>query len=409
MRIRWFPRWSLVLLALAGSGRAQEDPTPSQGLTWKDLIGTDSTFQLYGFIRLDAMYDDSRFNDPLIPIYVQSEDPTAPSTIGAEEDDDEFALSARLTRLGLALDGPTVDGLGDPDVAGKIEVDFYNIGLGDSDSRNAFRMRLAYLELDWGNWSVLAGQDWDVVSPLYPIVNNDIMMWGAGNTGDRRPQLTAKYALPAGGGAFTTEFGIALAGAVGENTVEGGLRSGENSGMPMLNARVGYAGKASTGSYDLGVWGHMAEDEYDATASGEEDTYDSSSVGVDLTLPLFHERWSLMGEYWTGENLDDIRGGILQGVNATTGDEIEAQGGFAELAFKATEACTLYAGYSFDDPEDGDLDTGQRAKNEVPYVAARWRYGVLRLGLEVLDWTTEYVDFDDGDALRVVGWIAYYF
>jgi hypothetical protein len=42
-------------------------------------------------------------------------------------------------------------------------------------------------------------------------------------------------------------------------------------------------------------------------------------------------------------------------------------------------------------------------------VAARWRYGVLRLGLEVLDWTTEYVDFDDGDALRVVGWMAYYF
>jgi hypothetical protein len=45
----------------------------------------------------------------------------------------------------------------------------------------------------------------------------------------------------------------------------------------------------------------------------------------------------------------------------------------------------------------------------VPYVAARWRYGDLRMGLEYLSWHTEYVGLKDGDANRIVGWIAYYF
>jgi len=398
----------LCLFVGADSTFAQEDPSPGQGLTWSDLMGSDSTFKLYGFIRLDSMFDDSRFNDPQIPIWVQSEDPAAPASVGASKDDSEFAMSTRLTRLGLTLDCKPVPELGDAKLGGKVEVDFYNIGLGDSDSRNALRMRLAYLTLDWGRWSLLAGQDWDVVSPLYPVVNNDIVMWGAGNTGDRRPQLTARYRTDAGQGDFVGEFGIALAGAVGGSTVDGGLRSGENSGIPMLNCRIGYEGKTDDGPYQLGVWGHVSQDKYDATGAGEE-RFDSSSIGLDFQAPLFSERVSLKGEYWAGKNLDDIRGGILQGVNPTSGQEIEAQGGFAELAFSATEALTLYAGYAFDDPEDGDLDPFQRAKNEVPYAAARWRYGSLRFGVEVLDWTTEYVGLDNGEALRAVAWIAYYF
>ena len=54
----------------------------------------------------------------------------------ASNDDDELAFSTRLTRLGLNLAKATpIEGLGDPELAGRIEIDFYNIGLGDSDSR----------------------------------------------------------------------------------------------------------------------------------------------------------------------------------------------------------------------------------------------------------------------------------
>ncbi len=412
--MRLLPLSAVGLVLCASSPWCQEEPAPDQGLTWSDLLDTHSTFRLYGFLRLDAMYDDSRMNDPQIPFAVQSEDSTppsgAPSGSVQDPDNDELAFSARLTRLGFnfASNDP-VPMFGQPKLGGKLEFDFYNIGLNDSDSRNAVRMRLAYLTLAWERWSLLAGQDWDVISPLYPAVNHDLMMWGAGNTGDRRPQLTLKNTLPLGPGNLISQFGFGFTGAVGGSVVDGGLSSGENSGRPMLHARVGYHGKTgSNGAYQLGIWAHDSEEEYDADGTGEA-SYDSNSVGLDAQAPLYHDKLWLMGEYWSGENLRDIRGGILQGVNPTTGETIDSDGGFLELGWKATGTCTLHAGYSYDDPEDADLDTFQRSENQVPYVAARWRFGDLRMGLEYLNWHTEYEGLEDGDAHRIVGWIAYYF
>ena len=404
----------LGLALAAPTALGQEDATKDQGITWGDLLGSGSTLQLYGFLRLDTYWNDSRFNDPLIPFAVLSEDSSppggAPAGSVADPDNSEFSMSARLTRLGLrfAHDNP-IDALGACELDGVLELDLYNIGLGDSDSRAALRTRLAYLRLRWDNWSLLAGQDWDVASPLYPTVNNDLVMWGAGNLGDRRPQVTVRNDTELGNGQLVSELGIALSGAIGGSTVSGGLKSGENSGRPMLHARVGYHGTSEMGDYQLGLWAHDSEEDFDATGSGEEQSYDSNSVGVDLRLPLLTPKLWVQGEYWRGENMRDLRGGILQGVNPTTGEEIEAAGGWLELGWKATEACTLYAGYSYDDPEDGDLDTFQRTKNTVPYLAARWRYDALRLGLEYLHWETEYLGLEDGDADRVVGWIAYYF
>ena len=405
----------LLLGVLAGTLDAQEDPTRDQSLTWSDLLGTDSTLKVYGFLRLDTAYDDSRMNDPQIPVWVRSEDPSPPPGVPpgvvAPADESEFTMHARLTRIGLAFSAPRLEALGRPALEGKLEIDFYNIGLGDSDSRNAVRTRLAYLALDWGSWRLLAGQDWDVISPLYPIVNNDLVMWGAGNTGDRRPQLTLTNRAPLGAGEVVSEIGVALTGAVSSATVSGGLRSGENSGRPMVHARVGYHGETDAGApYQFGVWGHEAEFEFDPTGTGlPESRFDSYSVGVDVRVPLAGDRAWLQAEYWSGENLADIRGGILQGVNATTGAEIEASGGWAELAYRLNDGMTIYGGYAWDNPDDADLAPFQRASNSIPYVAARWRFGSLRFGIEYLDWTTEYVGLEQGDGHRFLGWIAYYF
>ncbi len=406
----------LALALGANQANAQADNAPTDGLTWADLLNSDATFKLYGFLRLDAMYNDSRANDPQIPYIIRSEDSSGvPAGTVADENDSEAALSARLTRLGLTFDGGTIDGLGNPDLGGKVEIDFYNIGLPDSDSRNALRMRLAYLTLTWDHWRLLAGQTWDAISPLNPVVNNDLVMWGAGNTGDRRPQLTVRNTTAAGAGQLITDFGIGLTGAVGGQTVLGGLRSGENSGRPMVHARVGYHGKTDAGgAYQLGVWAHNSEERFDpgtaggGAAVGEED-FDSSSVGVDFVVPISGNTVAVKGEYFMGENLRDVRGGILQGVNFGTMDEIESKGGWVEGSYKATDHCTLYAGYSFDDPDDDDLAANAFSKNTVPYAAARWQYGSLRFGFEYLNWTTEYVGLEDGDANRVVGWIAFYF
>jgi hypothetical protein len=403
-----------ISLSIAGAAPASsQDAKPEEvhPLQWKDLLGKGSMLQFYGFVRADVQYDDSRFNDPQIPGFVQSEDPTAPASVGAEEDDSEFAIHARLTRIGANFKAPPVEGFGNPDLSGNIEIDFYNIGLNDNDSRSAIRMRRAFLNLDWGDWSLLAGQEWDIFSPLLPAVNHDLSMWGAGNLGDRRPQVRVQYDHAAGPGTFTFTGGLGLAGAVDSPTVEGGLRAGENSGSPLFAARAGYAGKTGAGgAYQLGLSGHVETLDFDADGAGplDEEDYDSSSVSIDFKAPLYRDRWSLMGEAFTGQNLADVRGGIFQAVSMT-GEEIDSEGGWLELVYQATPDCSLHAGYAMDDPEDSDLDANGRSENDIAYVAVRRRWGVFSCGLEYLNWTTEYVDLDDGDANRLQAFLAYNF
>ncbi len=412
---RCFPLAAPVVALLALPAFGQADPPEDDDLVrWSDLLGTGIRFDLYGFVRADAQYADSRFNDVQIPGFVQSEDPSAPASVGAEDDDSDFALHARLTRFGVNFSGPEIDGLGNPEATANVEIDFYNIGLtGESDSRSAIRMRKAFVHLDWGHWALLAGQTWDVISPLFPAVNHDLVMWGAGNLGDRRPQLNVEYESAMGAGKLSAVAGLGLSGAVAGTTVEGGLRSGENSGAPMVHARIGYSGKTDAGgAYQLGVWGHVSEEDYDAIpgdADTSDQSYDSSSIGIDVRVPVVSNRVWLLGEYWMGENLDDVRGGIFQGVNPVSGAEIESEGGWIEVGAQATDHMSLHAGFAYDDPEDDDLFTNARSKNEVAYVAARWRYDALMFGLEYLSWETEYVDLEEGDANRVQAFLAYYF
>lgn len=398
----------LVLAFTSAAVVSAQDEEPTKYLTWGDLLSSKNMLRFYGFIRVDAQYDDSRFNDPQIPGYVRSEDESGvsgvPSGVVAKPNDSEYALHARLTRMGVNLVGPDIEGLGSAKLTGTIETDFYNIGLNDSDSRAALRLRRAFVKLGWDRWSMLAGQEWDLISPLNPAVNSDLMMWGAGNTGDRRPQVRAQYDAPLAGGAFVTTFGIGLGGSVSENNVVGGLRSGENSGRPMLAARVGYK---TSGGIAFGVWGHDDEEDYNADGTGDA-SYDSSSVGVDLMIPFGEGGTWLKGEYWMGENVDDIRGGIFQGVNSS-GEEIESKGGFIELGHKLTPKVSVSVGYSFDDPEDDDLDNFARSENNVAYVTAIWNFGDVRIGVEYLNWVTDYIGLEDGDANRLVGWISYGF
>jgi hypothetical protein len=99
-------------------------------------------------------------------------------------------MHPRSTRFGVDYSGPKVPGLGDADLSGKLELDFEN---GGSESRQIIRIRHAYLQLAKNDVSILAGQSWDVFSPLFPTVDNDTLLWNAGNLGDRRPQFRFSY------------------------------------------------------------------------------------------------------------------------------------------------------------------------------------------------------------------------
>lgn len=382
----------------AGGGDEGAEAAREEGAPRELRIGR-STLELYGFARLDVIYDDSRPNALQTPTFIESEDPAVATGGG-----DSVTIHPRLSRLGADLEGPALDALGGARPAAKLEVDFQN---GGRESRAVPRYRHAYLALRWDRAELLAGQTWDLISPLYPTANSDTLMWNAGNLGDRRAQIRWTYDPPGSGVSFATALG--LTGAVDDQDLDGdGVLDGEEAGTPNLQARLGWSRTSGSGELSLGLWGHTAREELTSPVAGRTEL-DSSSVGVDFQVPLA-PRLTLRGEAWSGENLSDVRGGIGQGVNRATGDEIDSQGGWAELAWRVTDAYSLYGGATLDAPDEEDLGAGDREENRSWYLVQRLDLdGAFRVGLDYIHWTTEFVGLDEGTDNRLNLYLIYFF
>ncbi len=378
----------------------------ADGITWKDLVKSGNKMKFYGFIRLDAYGDTGRMDNIILPTFV------APETNADNTDDASFAFDARLTRIGIDFDFGKI---GTADTTAKIEMDFSNTaGTVIQESRSAPRIRLGYVNLDYGTLALRFGQDWDTISPLMPAVNGETLMWNAGNLGDRRAQATAMldFGDPAGTAwQWKTSFG--LTGAINNQDLETtsttatiAERDGFDSGMPNIQSRLGVVTPSWVDGKKLasGVWGAFGKLETD-TLYNNQDRFDSWVVGADLTVPLFGGV-ALKGEVWTGQALGDFRGGIGQvlTVSATRADEIAAQGGWAELAWATTPELTLAAGGSVDSADEDDLSltsTTAKSKNWSLYLNARYDWGGgLKTGVDVIYWETQYANGTQGNLVR---------
>jgi len=374
------------------------------------ITSKNTKIKFYGFIRLDGVYDDSRPSNKKVPVFINSEDEGA--SAGTKKNEDSFTFHTKLTRFGFALDGPTIKEMNDAKVTGKLELDFY--GTAAAESRNHLRMRKAYVNFAWDNFDLLTGQTSDLISPLYPAVNPDMVMWGAGNLGDRRPQIR---------GTYTVNDNIvlqAMAGTTGAidntdidagGTIGNGVNDGDAGSHPTFQARASF----KNDKIEFGVWGYEAkEDPGTAIALHGADDFRSHAVGYDFMMKLGDT--TIKSEAWIGANLDDVRGGMNQGLNTahvtgsgTTTKEIDARGGWVEVTQKLTDTYSLSVGHTQDNPDNKDLNTGSRKHNKVSYLANRWNYGDIQLGLDYLYWKTEFKGQGGGLDNRVNFFVAYNF
>ncbi len=390
-------------------------------MKWNDFSLGGSRFQIYGFLHTNAYYDDSRPNSVTLPSFIKSEDQTAPAGFRAPVNENDFTISAKLTRFGINFTGPKISGLGDPALTGKLETDFYNAAV--TDSREALRIRVAYLQMHWDGFNFYAGQMWDVIAPIFPVVNPDNVMWNTGNLGDRRPQLRGEWI----GGGESTKFNVQ--GMVGNTgAIDGqdldpaggtgsGYKDGDQAGVPTFQGRAAIITPVSDWKKNLefGAWAHRAKEQTDTVSAAANAThFNSSAYGVDLQVPLFRDQVWFRGELWTGRNLGDVRGGILQDINVN-GEEVRSQGGWAEVGTKVPglEHVEASVGYSFDNPNNDDLinnaTTASRTCNTVWYGALRFNYKPISFGIDYLRWTTRYLGFSDGTDNRFQAFISYAF
>ncbi|MBN2467176.1 MAG: hypothetical protein JXD19_03400 [Deltaproteobacteria bacterium] len=354
-------------------------------------------FKPYGYVKLDASYNDSRTNgsDGDFIIFVPNE--------SVHKNDNDFSMTIRQTRLGMNIIAPKS---GEWEALGRIEVDLY--GNAAHENKSELMVRHAYLQLTRANFSLLAGQTSDLISPLFPSTLNYTVGWGAGNIGYRRAQLRLTYDYPVNErNKLTTAFAIArTTGTINEDFDFDGYNDGDDAGFPTVQGRIALSTKLLTDKASVfGISGHYGKEEMDLPA--RQIRAKTWSVNGDFDLPL-SACLSLKGEIFAGYNLDDYFGGILQGINAGTQDIIKTRGGWAQLSYAWSSELKYNAGFGIDDPSNDDLSAGMRGRNSFYFANVNYQIiPPVTVGLEYSYWNTEYIDRSNGTDNRLQASIIY--
>ena len=365
----------------------------------------DITFVPYGILWGNAVYASERTNPGSYTLWVNS---------ASTQGEAESIVDGRNTRLGADVLGPRVPMLGDAQIGGKVEFDFQGAFAG-TENKGAVLLRHAYVELKNDDYRLLAGQTWDIISPLCPSTLMYSVNWDAGNIGYRRAQFRGEryYAL-------SDSFLVTVQGSIDQNVFSDSITNvtGYPSDWPIVEGRIGVTlGQRTCPDalpITLGVSSHVGQQEFDlmkGSAVAERGQLRNTwSLNGDIRIPISC-RFGFQGEFFTGEDLSAFLGGIGQGLDPTTLEGIHSTGGWAEFWYDWTPRLHSHVGYSLDNPDYNDLHTiGDRSYNQVIY--GNLSFDLTKeclVGVELGSWKTLYVGEQPGDALRCEFVVKYSF
>ena len=374
----------------------------SLGLCASAFAGDKQDYDLnwYGYIKLDGSYDQNLTSHGNFSMWVN------PQEYG--EDDEQFNMTANQTRFGVKLNGQPDNNTA---VNGNIEFDLYAGVSGGTVAQNKpmLQLRHAYFSIQFGNTKLLAGQTWDLISPLNPSTFNYPVLWGCGNTGYRRPQISLWHTFEAGqstdvtmaggffrtiGGDLTPTFTLA-AGETPE-----GSDDGTDAGIPTIQGRLDVQSEFTNSNMRVGVSGLYGTLKAE-TNQGNNQDYESWAV-VGHFMFASQNGFGLSGEVYSGQNMQSYMGGIL---NNSTIDGVQSFGGWGSLWAQVSPKVKLSAGAGLDNPDSDDVSVGDRSQNLS--IFGNIKYAIIpqaAIGFELSHWTTEYKQgadsFDEVSNLR---------
>ena len=390
-----------TITAQPATGSKSDSPNP---ITLSPASG--AKVQLYGFARFDASYDSNPISPGNIALWALPEN---------GRNDSEWNLTAGATRIGMNISGPDTESM---KLTGNIEFDFLTSV--STETNQAPRLRHGYVKAYWpaSDFSVLAGQTWDLVSSLIPFVDDPALLWDAGNIGSRHPQVRLTKGFSTGNNG-RLEVAVAASRTIGEKSALQ-ADTGKDAAFPSIQGRIAFSEPLVVQNQPatIALSGHYGQEEWDTNSTGNYKTIDSWSCNLELSMPL-SEKVLFAGEYFTGSNLDDYLGGIGQGVNnaATDPRGIRAQGGWGALKYTINPVTSVSFGAGVDDPNDNDLaakDSGginpSRTRNQTIFanVVTKITPNFI-LGFQLSDWKTDYKNAAGSDAVRAQSSITYKF
>lgn len=404
--------------------KAKEAPTAAAAPAFK--------FQPYGYIRADAVYDDTRTSGTDATAFVMNEKPGFGS-------DKYFSITVRQTRLGVNILGPDV---GAAKQMGKVEIDFYANAA--SEAKAEVQLRQAYWQLTYPTWNILVGQTWEPMSFLAPTTLNYPALGLSGNAGHRRPLIRYERTDKVWGDK-SLQSDLALARSIGQTQFSASSLDdeGSDSAWPVLEGRTALSIPTSLGRpVMVAVSGHLGQEEFDQTSlvagppasirttSGKGSEYMSYSGNLEWKAPVAKE-FDFMGEFFTGRNLDAYMAGIGQGVNtgvtqgttayaAALNKGIDATGGWCQLFYKPARIPKwgFSVGAGIDDPSNDDLSGAvNKSRNATYFTNAVYNLtDKTQIGVELAYMATDYkssgfssISSADGDNFRVQTMLQYNF
>jgi len=284
----------------------------------------------------------------------------APSaTYGAES---SFGATLRQSELGLEVFGPTIHGAR---TSGQVQFDFgggFPNGALDGVSTGIVRMRTASVRLDWQNTSIIAGQDNLFISPNSPTSFASLLTPSFGYSGNLwawTPQLRVEHRL-----ALTADQNISVQAGILDNLTSqpsyGTHRqpqAGESSGQPAYAFRTAWNGALNSNPVAFGLSAYYSSQDW-----GFGWKVNGWAVAADWRVPL-HRQLELSGEFYRGEAVGGIGGGIGQSVlfSGSPGSQdfyfrpVNSAGGWSQLKFSATSRLEFNGVFGLDNPFSADI------------------------------------------------------
>jgi hypothetical protein len=405
-----FTPLAFAMLLLPGRLPAQtqlEEHTPPDGPFYpgapkstsrlQGAVG-DYIFRLYGTVLLNISMSDAIVVGQEVPLWAFPANINVTFSDGTQRRSGavgDTIFTARQSILGVQV-SPKTMGSG-WNASGLIEMDFFGSRPVDTiaQAQNRFfnqpRLRRGYLQLDKGDWRIVAGQDKVILAPLDPISLSHVAIplgATAGNLWAWLPQVRVENRHKFGDTTLLVQGGI-VAPSFGDSglTDQAGINgsavdfsfsgNGSRGRQPFYQARVALSHPMAGRTATAGVSGHYGRERIGANRD-----IDSAALAVDVSLPIF-SKLIFRGEGFVGSNLSAFDGGVLQGVGriapvaaggvvTTPGvfRKIRSRGGWAELISPVTSKDIFYVGAGTDDPLDTTLlPNANRSKNSFAWAS----------------------------------------
>ena len=284
--------------------------------------------------------------------------------------------TVRQSQLTVAAFGPDIAGA---HTSANVTFDFAG-GFPDTPNGTTIgiaRLRTATMRFDWGDTSIVAGQDSLFLSPLAPSSLATLAvppLSYSGNLWSWAPQVRVEHQFHLSeSSALHLQFGIldSLSGDLPASFYERYPSWGEQSGQPAFAARIGWSRRLFGQELIAGVGGYYGRQSW---ALGR--SVDGWAGTTDLTVPL-GKLFQFSGEFYRGRAVGGLGGGadqtvLLSGIftdPATRVQGLDSMGGWAQLKFKPLAKFEVNGAFGQDNPFASQINLFPASANASYYGA----------------------------------------